>query len=72
MPTLIALYQGDSVASAKLIAVSADPELIADVSTRLLRQPPEADEADPVIGALQRGRKSALRLIRREATRGGR
>ena len=45
---------------------------MSEVSSKLLEAPREADEADPVAGAVQRGRRSALRLIKREATRGDR
>ena len=66
MATFLAVYRGDTVGSARLVAVSADPKLIADVSSRALEAPPEADEADPVAAAVQRGRHRALRIIKRE------
>ena len=66
MPTFLAIYRGQTVAEAKLVAVSADPTLVADVSNRLLRNQTDAHE-DPVIASIERGRRAALRLIRREA-----
>ena len=67
MTTFLALYRGQTVAEAQLVAVTADPTLVADFSTRLLTA--QAEKAtDPVIEKLEEGRRSALRLIRREAT----
>ena len=68
MTTFVALYRGPTVASAKLVAVTADPSLVADVSSRLLRQPAD-DAEDPVVAGLERARRSALRLIHKEASR---
>jgi hypothetical protein len=66
MPTFVAVYRGDSVASAKLIAVTAEPDLGSHVSGRLLRRQDDGPR-DPVITRLERGRRSALRLISEEA-----
>jgi hypothetical protein len=65
MKTLLALYRGESIVEAKIIAVSADPDLISYVAGRLLSQsdPP----IDPVLVKLQRGRQGALRALKREA-----
>jgi len=67
MTTFVALYRSETVASARLVAVTADPALVADVSLRLLQQP-AGDAQDPVIARMERGRRSALRLIREEAS----
>jgi hypothetical protein len=67
--TFVALYRGETVASAKLVAVTADPSLIADVSSRLLRESTESE--DPALARLDRGRRSALRLMRKEAAAAG-
>jgi hypothetical protein len=64
--TFVAIYRGSTVAEARLVAVSADPALVADVSGRLLQRPLD-ETADPVIGSLERGRRAALRMIKREA-----
>jgi hypothetical protein len=66
MATFIGLYRGESVAEARLIAVSADPGLVADVSARLLTHQQD-EEADPVVARLERGRRAALRLVTKEA-----
>ena len=65
MKTFIALYRGGTVASAELIAVTADPEIISQVSRRLLGE--EGPAADPVVDSLAQGRRSALQVIHREA-----
>lgn len=60
--TFLALYRGESVGGAKLLALTAEPEIVGDFARRLLDEP-EA-EADPVALELERGRRSALRLVR--------
>ena len=69
MVTLVAVYRGATVGSAELVAVSADPALVADVSARLLAEPADdAADDDPVIRHIESGRRAALRAIKREAT----
>ena len=65
MPTFLAVYRGRTVAEARMVAVSADPSLVAEVIDRLLDQPYEPDD-DPVVCAIDHGRTAALRLIKRE------
>ena len=62
--SFVALYRGSSIRSARLIAVSADPTLTADVARKMLGAPAASD--DPVIASLERGRHAALRAIARE------
>lgn len=64
--SFIALYRGPTIASAQLIAVSADPQLVALVADRLLESP-QLEAPDPITQALNRGRTTALRLITKEA-----
>jgi hypothetical protein len=66
--TWVALYHGSTVASARLVAVSADPVLVADVAARVL-DVGETRTADRVLAPLARGRRAALRAIRDEKTR---
>ncbi len=63
--TFLALYRGESVAGAKLLALTAESEIVHDFAGRLLAEP-EAEE-DPVVSELERGRRRALRLVRGEA-----
>ena len=62
--TFVAVYHGKSVGEAKLVAVSADPMLVADVTARLLAQP--APAGDSAVACLERGRRDALRVIEQE------
>jgi hypothetical protein len=66
MKTFIAVYRGNTVTSARLIALSAEPILVADVSARILQEH-LIDHADPVVENLERGRRAALQLIEKEA-----
>lgn len=70
MPTFVAVYHGQTVADAELIAVSADPVLVGDVAERLLVRNEGA--SDPVLASLSRGRRAALRLVKREAVHASR
>jgi hypothetical protein len=63
--TFLALYRGESVSNAKLLALTADPEIVHDFAGRLLAGP-EAEE-DAVALELERGRRRALKLVESEA-----
>lgn len=67
MSTFLALYRGETIANAKLVAVSSEPHVVAAFATRLLQEPPDAQESheDPVLGCIERGRRRALRLLAR-------
>jgi len=62
MSTFIALYRGRTVAEARLVAVSADPDLVSDVAARLLQRA-ASDSGDPVIDRVESGRREALHLL---------
>ena len=66
--SFLAIYRGRTVADAKLVAVSADPQIVSEVAARLLKHPDEAEDSedDPVLAAVERGRRRALRLVSRE------
>ncbi len=71
MSTFLALYRGETVGGAKLVAVSADPTIVTDFARRLLKDPPsperdEESDRDPVLASIEQGRRRALRLISRE------
>ena len=68
MSSFIALYRGPTVASARLIGVSADPQLVAHVADGLLAQAQAVAEAadDACLYELETGRQRALRLVRQE------
>jgi len=59
MTTFLALYRGRTVAEAKMVAVTADPVLVATVAAHLLDTPPHQDE-DPVVTTLDQPFPSSL------------
>ena len=63
MASFIALYHGDTISSAELVATTADPELVRDFAERLLSIPGR-QEPDGVLRELALGRRRALRLVR--------
>ena len=63
MASFIALYRGDTISSAELVATTADPDLVRDFAERLLSTP-ERQEPDAVLRELALGRRRALRLVR--------
>jgi hypothetical protein len=65
--SFIAIYRGETVQSARLIAVSADPTLVADVSSCMLDADQTGSDSDPIISELDRARRHALRLIQGES-----
>jgi hypothetical protein len=62
LTTFVALYRGDSIGAAKLLALSAKPELVHDFAARMLHQAEDHDQ-DPVLAELEDGRRRALRLV---------
>ena len=65
MTSFVALYRGESIATARLVAVSAEPELVRDFTGRLLAEPDAAEDA--VVRELERGRRRALQLVKSDA-----
>jgi hypothetical protein len=51
-----------------MIVATADEELVAFVADKLLQNPPDA--TDPIVLSLERGKQTALRLVRQEARHG--
>jgi hypothetical protein len=39
--SFLALYRGETVSGARIVALSADPQLVRDFAARLLESPPE-------------------------------
>ena len=65
MATFLALYRGDSVSAAKLVALTAESSLVGEFAARILKEPDEP-EVDPVLRELKRGRRRALELVKSE------
>jgi hypothetical protein len=68
MASFIALYRGETIGAARLIATTADPDLVCDFVERLLSAY-NAEEKDSVLRELQHGRQRALRLVRSETSK---
>ncbi len=68
MASFVALYRGETVGAARMVAVSADPDLVHDFASRMLAKPLE-DNTDAVLKEIEHGRRRALRLVRSEAGR---
>lgn len=64
--SFVALYRGKTVGSARLVAVSADPDLVASVAAHFEGRAGRNDE-DRVLNEMDGGRRVALRLIHEEA-----
>jgi hypothetical protein len=66
LTSFVALYRGDTVSAAKIVAVSAEPDLVRDFATRMLAEPRD-EEPDAVLQELEHGRRRVLRLVKSEA-----
>jgi hypothetical protein len=65
MVSFLALYRGDSVATAELIAVTNDSDLVCQVASSLLGH--KEKPSDPAVAALKSGRARALKVMIGEA-----
>jgi hypothetical protein len=63
--SFLALYSGESITAAKIVAVTADSQLVRDFAGRLLNGPADETHRDPVLEELEQGRRRALRLVER-------
>jgi hypothetical protein len=64
LATFLALYRGESVSAAKLLALTAEPALVRDFAARLLVESVQTQDTDPVLGELEQGRRRALHLVK--------
>jgi hypothetical protein len=69
MNSFIALYYGESIGAARVIAVSASPKLVREFASRMLDDASSAD--DLVLRSVDDGRRRALQLIREEGGTSG-
>ena len=65
MTSFLALYRGDTITAAQIVAVTADPHLVSDFAARLLGQPSEPS-GDPVVVSIEEGKRKALEVVRDE------
>lgn len=61
--SFLALYRGETVSSAKLVAVASEPEIVRDFANRLLAEPTEQGQ-DTVAHEIERGKRRALEVVR--------
>ena len=64
MTTFVCLYRGATIGDAQLVALSAEPRLVAEVVERLLHG--LESPTDPIQARITNGRRAALRLVRQE------
>jgi hypothetical protein len=64
LTTFLALYRGDSVSAAKLLALSANPQVVSDFAGRLLEETEREPDLDPVLEELEHGRRRVLHLVK--------
>ena len=65
MTSFLALYRGDTITAAQIVAVTADPHLVSDFAARLLGQPSEPS-GGPVVVSIEEGKRKALEVVRDE------
>ncbi len=67
MTSFLCLYRGETIGTAKVVAVSAEPELVRAFAQRMLAAERDDREEDPALRELGEGRRRALlRLVDRE------
>ena len=66
MASFIALYRGESIGTARLVATTADSDIVRDFAERMLCMV-EEEEPDAALRELSLSRRRALRLIRDDA-----
>ena len=64
--SFIAVYRGRTASDARLVAVSADPALVATVVGQILAVHRSGAADDPVVDTIDWARRHGLRLIQRE------
>ncbi len=59
----VAIYEGDLITEARIVAASADPELCRHAASVMLSESQNGEAANRVRSALSAGRENALRFI---------
>jgi hypothetical protein len=67
LASFIALYRGDTIGSARLVAATTDSEIVREFAERMLSKP-EEQEPDAILRELELGRRRALHLVKRESS----
>ncbi len=61
--SFIALYRGETVSSAKLVAVASEPDIVRAFAARMLEEPADPEQ-DPVAYEIECGKRRALKVVR--------
>jgi hypothetical protein len=64
----LALYRGDTVHGARLVAVTGDPDLVLEFAEKMLRRVGRGEGEDPVEEELNTAKRRALELVRQEVS----
>ena len=64
--SFLALYRGDAIAAAKMVAITAEPKLVREFAACMLSTQPCEPEQDVVLRELEGGYRNALRVVRDE------
>jgi hypothetical protein len=67
LASFIALYRGETISSARLVAATTDAEIVHDFADRMLSTS-DVTEQDDVLREVELGRRRALHLVRGEAS----
>lgn len=66
MASFLALYRGETISAAEIVAVSADPTLVQHFAQRMLDEAKKSG-SDAALLELEEGRRRALQTVAREA-----
>ncbi len=66
MLSFLALYRGSSLRDAEVVAISSAPEIIAEFAGRLLAEPLDGQDHDPILRAAGEAKRRVLQLVREE------
>ena len=67
MLSFLALYRGNTLRDAEVVAISSAPEIIAEFAERLLAAPLDGVDHDPILRTAGEGKRRVLQLVRQEA-----
>jgi hypothetical protein len=63
--SFLCLYHGETINASRPLAITAEPDIVANFARRMLDLPPEFED-DPVMEAVEDGRRQAPRVIASE------
>jgi hypothetical protein len=66
LASFLALYRGETIGSARIVALATEGDLVRNFAERMLACDREDSESDAVLRELERGRRRALQLVKDE------